>query len=61
MNKNIYIHLKRLAHETENINAINEWRNEAVKHVVTKEQRDAVDARVLYLREATAKGRAMND
>ena len=53
--------MSRLAHEIENINTINEWRNEAVKHVVTKEQRDAVDARVLYLREATAKGRAMND
>ena len=50
--------MSRLAHETENINAINEWRYEAIKHAVTKEQRDAVDARVFYLREATAKGRA---
>jgi hypothetical protein len=50
--------MSRLHHELTNINAINERRNEAVKHAATQEQRDAIDTRVFQLREAAAKGGA---
>jgi ribosome-interacting GTPase 1 len=33
------------------INEINDWRAEAVKHAVTQEQLNAIEARVLKLRE----------
>jgi len=40
-----------MRHTIERINEINAWRNEAVKHAITKEQREAIDAEVLALRE----------
>lgn len=40
----------RLKHELENINAINSWRAEAIKHAITKEQVERIDERVFYLR-----------
>jgi hypothetical protein len=51
-------HMLGLKHELESINAINEWRNEAVKHAITKEQVRAIDDGVLYYREQVAKARS---
>jgi len=51
--------LRRSQHHLENINAINAWRQEAVKHAINKGQVAAIDARVFELREAAAKGVAL--
>jgi hypothetical protein len=49
-------HLSQLHHELTNINAINSWRDEAIKSAVNQEQKDVIDARVFELREASARG-----
>lgn len=43
-------HKHYLAFLIARINQINEWRNEAIKHAFTPEQRAAVDARAFELR-----------
>ena len=45
-------HRTKMEWLTERINQINEWRNEAIKHAVTPEQKAEVEARVLAYREA---------
>ena len=45
-------HHSRLQHVLDTINYLNEWRREAIKHVIDKEGREKIDAEVLYRRNA---------
>jgi len=52
MKNKVDLHRQRLAFVVQRINEINEWRNEAVKSAISKEDVERIDARVLELREA---------
>jgi hypothetical protein len=55
-NKRLEAYRNRLGFLIQRLNEINEWRNEAVKHAVTKEAVEAIDARALALREVAERG-----
>lgn len=44
-------HMEYLKHLVESINAINEWREEAIKHAITPMQRAAVDREAFVRRD----------
>lgn len=44
-------HVARLKFVVDSINSINEWRNEAIKHMVTQEGRQDIDRKALEMRE----------
>ena len=46
------LHLERMRFVCNRINEINDWRHEAMKGATSKTEVEAIDARVLELREA---------